>query len=676
MASEFTLFTSIPPSLDRLRKGREAGAGYQRACVESWRSAGFSVVSVNSATEADAVRSLKVPVHVESVASANRPRIADILALAATSGAKICGIINADCMLLKCAKFVSVLSRHVEASIILSERINIENDTGLPVPGTTGGFDAFFFEPSSVAGVSDPYFRLGDPWWDFWFPIELASRGITVQRLSTPVVSHLSHPKAWTSSSKSFRANENYLLHHVEQLVTEGRAPPGLPQKAQRAGEFWAWLRSRPEREPIRFFGSDLLDFEVLLGNLRESLLGVHNLSEIERLKGELASLKQLNLRQMSKKDLVLDGIDKPIGAEARNKPKSRSDLQNTLIFSPLIIVARALASVSKLRVALVSAGMLLLVGVLAPFVVSHRYIATLGVALSSAVLAVTVYALMSYTKRVERGSDRLLRKMARIRGRKRETQDRLKVKLREARLKLKAVVEDARSERAKLNEARGRLEDLQPIKKLIAHMDRLGIDLVLDVGANEGQYAAQLRSNGFRGDIVSFEPQNAAFKVLQGNCEQDDNWSCHRLAIGEENGQATMNISANSWSSSLLPVFSWTVEAEPSIAYVGQEVVAVRRLDELVPELTNSRRIFLKVDTQGFERRVMGGAQAIADRIAMVQLELAWKPSYEGQTELSEMMRFMSVLGFGPVLIQPGWVGKACIIHEIDVVFARSEED
>ena len=268
MASEFVLFTSIPPRLERVRNGREAGAAYQTACVESWRNVGFSVVSVNSATEADAVRSLKLPVHVESVGSANRPRIADILALASASGAKTCGIINADCILLKCAKFVSVLSRHVEKSLIICERINIDNDKGLPVRGPTGGFDAFFFQPSGVAGVSDRHFRLGDPWWDFWFPIELASRGIMVQSLSTPVLLHLQHPKAWTTSSKSFRANENYLLHYVERLVAEGRAPDSLPEKAQRAGEYWGWLRSRPEWEPIRFLGSNLSEFEALLANL------------------------------------------------------------------------------------------------------------------------------------------------------------------------------------------------------------------------------------------------------------------------------------------------------------------------------------------------------------------------------------------------------------------------
>ena len=97
-----------------------------------------------------------------------------------------------------------------------------------------------------------------------------------------------------------------------------------------------------------------------------------------------------------------------------------------------------------------------------------------------------------------------------------------------------------------------------------------------------------------------------------------------------------------------------------------------MRRLDAVVPELTDAKRIFLKVDTQGFERRVIEGARAIFERISMVQLELAWKPSYAGQAELAEMMDLMDGLGFGPVQVEPAWTDKAHIIREIDVVFVR----
>lgn len=36
--------------------------------------------------------------------------------------------------------------------------------------------------------------------------------------------------------------------------------------------------------------------------------------------------------------------------------------------------------------------------------------------------------------------------------------------------------------------------------------LSRLGIDLVVDIGANEGQYAFDVRLHGYRGRILSFE--------------------------------------------------------------------------------------------------------------------------------------------------------------------------
>jgi Methyltransferase FkbM domain len=144
-------------------------------------------------------------------------------------------------------------------------------------------------------------------------------------------------------------------------------------------------------------------------------------------------------------------------------------------------------------------------------------------------------------------------------------------------------------------------------------------------------------------------------------------------MAIGDADGEVRINISPNTHSSSLSPVRKRTVEIEPSIAYIGQEMVAVRKLDSIVPQLTESQHILLKIDTQGFERNVIEGSRAIFDRIAIVQLELAWTPSYEGQAEMGEMVGLMKELGFEPALASPAWTDEATgIMPEIDVAFVR----
>ena len=96
----------------------------------------------------------------------------------------------------------------------------------------------------------------------------------------------------------------------------------------------------------------------------------------------------------------------------------------------------------------------------------------------------------------------------------------------------------------------------------------------MLDVGANSGQFAASLRDAGYQGRIVSFEPLSGAFADLERAAASDPLWSCINLALGEENCTAVINVSANSYSSSLLGVCDWSLSVEPSISAVGREEV------------------------------------------------------------------------------------------------------
>ena len=95
-------------------------------------------------------------------------------------------------------------------------------------------------------------------------------------------------------------------------------------------------------------------------------------------------------------------------------------------------------------------------------------------------------------------------------------------------------------------------------------------------------------------------------------------------LALGEVDCETMINVSANSHSSSLLLAHERTIAIEPSIGYVGQEAIIQRRLETILKLLPASDRILLKIDTQGYERSVIGGPQRAFSRIAMVQMELA----------------------------------------------------
>ena len=95
-------------------------------------------------------------------------------------------------------------------------------------------------------------------------------------------------------------------------------------------------------------------------------------------------------------------------------------------------------------------------------------------------------------------------------------------------------------------------------------------IDLVLDVGANTGQYARQLRELGYKGRIVSFEPLSSAVAELRRAAAYDANWQVRNHACGAENGKREIRVAANSQSSSFLPMKAEHLDAFPDSCYIG----------------------------------------------------------------------------------------------------------
>ncbi len=185
----------------------------------------------------------------------------------------------------------------------------------------------------------------------------------------------------------------------------------------------------------------------------------------------------------------------------------------------------------------------------------------------------------------------------------------------------------------------------------------KLETDLVIDVGANIGQYVQNLRADGYSGDIVSFEPQRAAFEKLSRALKGDKRWRGMRYGLGNQTGELTLQIANNSMSSSLLPMLDSHSDALPESQIIGIETVPVCRLDEaLKDDIGDVRSAFLKIDTQGYEAPVLEGAEGIMDRVSMVELELSLIPLYDGQELLADMINRMEKLGFVPIAIEHGF--------------------
>ena len=210
-------------------------------------------------------------------------------------------------------------------------------------------------------------------------------------------------------------------------------------------------------------------------------------------------------------------------------------------------------------------------------------------------------------------------------------------------------------------------------LARMLAHHE---IDVVLDVGANEGQYARYLRGIGFRGRIVSFEPCSATHERLRISASRDAMWTAApRAALGNREGQIRLNVASNGGaSSSVLPILEEHRNAAPWVDYVRSEMVSITRLDRAAAELlSKEHRIFLKVDVQGYELEVLEGAPELLPRILGVQLELSLVSLYEGQALFPVLMDFMQQRGFQIWGIMPGLMSNSTgRLLQTDVIFFR----
>jgi FkbM family methyltransferase len=177
------------------------------------------------------------------------------------------------------------------------------------------------------------------------------------------------------------------------------------------------------------------------------------------------------------------------------------------------------------------------------------------------------------------------------------------------------------------------------------------GIDLILDVGANAGQFASYALGLGYTGRIVSFEPLPAAHAALLDRSRGNPRWVVFdRCCLGEREGEALLHVSENSISSSILPISPEHVAISREASYVGVEKVPMHPLDAIAPRyLADSRAAFLKVDVQGYEEPVLRGASETLRRLRGLQVELSLRPVYEGQTLYLPMLEWITSLGFAP---------------------------
>jgi len=186
-------------------------------------------------------------------------------------------------------------------------------------------------------------------------------------------------------------------------------------------------------------------------------------------------------------------------------------------------------------------------------------------------------------------------------------------------------------------------------IHMVLKALDRSGSKLIFDIGANSGQFANECFKAGYEGRIVSVEPQTKAHAELVQRAKSQPNWTvAPRMCIGDRNGKAVIHISPNSVSSSLLAVTQKSIKGNEDTNYVGEESVDISTLDDVAAHyLNDDERMFLKIDTQGYERHVLDGAPRVLGQVAAVYVEMSLAVLYEGGATFIDLYSRLERSGF-----------------------------
>ena len=116
-------------------------------------------------------------------------------------------------------------------------------------------------------------------------------------------------------------------------------------------------------------------------------------------------------------------------------------------------------------------------------------------------------------------------------------------------------------------------------------------------------------------------------------------------------------------------------LESDLDSKFVSSELVSIKRLDKLNDyDFSRYENLFLKIDTQGYEDKVLNGSKNILEKINGLQIEMSIYSMYKKQILFKEMFDIVENLGFELWDIERTFVNKKTgKILQIDCIFFKN---
>lgn len=203
---------------------------------------------------------------------------------------------------------------------------------------------------------------------------------------------------------------------------------------------------------------------------------------------------------------------------------------------------------------------------------------------------------------------------------------------------------------------------------RLVAELDP---DLVVDCGANCGQWGLRLKGVFPEVNLHSFEPIYSTFVRLKEVASKYENWRCINAALSSHSGVSTIKVASNQGMSSSLSNPSLHISVHPDIDFEKTEEVSLTTLDQYKYQF---KKIFLKIDVQGHEYALLMGAIETLESVVLIEIESSFTPLYEFEIPHHKLISMLMDKGFVPIKFGNVHEDSRGRVWQLDTLLIKSE--
>ena len=170
-----------------------------------------------------------------------------------------------------------------------------------------------------------------------------------------------------------------------------------------------------------------------------------------------------------------------------------------------------------------------------------------------------------------------------------------------------------------------------------------INVKSFIDVGANKGQFSLLVNSLFPKKNILAFEPIRSEYLIYKKIFNNNRNIRCFNVGLGNKTETKKLYLTKSKDSSSFFKPSKIQNNLFRNTNVFSTEIVNIKKLSSFLHRL--KKPIFLKIDVQGYELKVLKGADL--NQIQYIYLEGSYVRLYENQPLIKDIVKYLSNRNF-----------------------------